>query len=922
MNFDAFSGNRRSRRQISLDHAPAMIESLETRSLLAAAGPSIISPVGTIPGSAPTVIWESVNGAVSYDLWVSDLETRERIIFREGIVGTSTKLTAAESLHMGANRLWVRATLADSTKTKWGPAANVLLRARPVVTGPTNPLNVNIPRNIETSNWAVTWNNPTGTSLFEVFVSNQTTQTSTIYTVPNLASATDARGNVVLDGAGNPIEQEVRSLYLSGAVPVIGANTQAVSQVVNRSFVEITSDNHGLATGQRVRISGVQGNSGANGDFTVTVISENVFRLNNAVSAGTYTTGGRWVRLVSGAPAAGMTQRLVTGVVNSRALDITVANHGLKTGEQVRIAGVEGNTAANGTFYVTVLSPSVIQLRGVTGTEIYTQGGTLTKLTEFRSTLEIGDYRVFVRSTDDAGRVSAWSVAYDFKMTPAVTVRGPKGPTFEAKPTVEWNAVPGATHYQVEVYRAGAFVPLYTADFETTTSYQIPDMLTTDPVQNFEFRVRAFKLHQISKVTLSGTPVTGTYTITLTTTSKSPVTATTAQLSYDATASQVTNAIRAISGFENVTVTSQGVVPNVTFLIQIPLTGNGADTTGLGGNPVNVTVTPSVAPGTVTTARILSPRVDGQWSQTTAFSTIKSPVINGPIGIENDDPFNTTITVTDVRPTVTWTAIDKAARYEVWVERSASTSTYLRTTSPGNSYRFASNLLPGRYTVKVRAVSSTGQLTDWSNEYAFTATGGVAVINSVNVSPARQATIQWAGVAEAATYEIQIARIGVNFNYLHPTGILTTSYTTSGVLPVGSYRVWVRAVMADGTKLGWSTPVNFSVVNADAPDAQTLEDLQLVALTSSLAPQVQAAESSVADTDAAQDDAIQSDAMPHNDVAGIAEASRFPSTRFASADAQIPEMHAGVAQSEELIQKLAESCVQQEWWVATERSTS
>jgi len=917
MKFDAFSGNRRSRRQASLDHAPGMIESLETRSLLAAAGPSIISPVGTTGVATPNVTWASVNNAVSYDLWVSDMETRERIVFREGIVGTSTKLTAAESLHMGANRLWVRATLADNTKTEWGPAANVRLNTRPTVTGPTNSANVIAPRNIENSDWPVTWNSPDGASSFEVFVSNQTTQTSTTYTVPNLVAATDAHGNILLDGAGNVIEQEVRSLYLDGAVPIIGAAPQAVSNVVNRSFIDITSDNHGLTTGQRVRISGVQGNTGANGNFTVTVISENVFRLNNAVSAGTYTTGGRWVRLVNGAPAVGMTQRPITGVANSRAIDITVANHGLKTGDKVRIAGVQGNTAANGTYFVTVLSPSVIQLRGVTGTQIYTQGGQLTRLTEFRSTLEIGDYRIFVRSSDDAGRVSAWSIAYDFRMTPAVAIRGPQNPTFETQPLLEWNAVPGATHYQVEVYRAGEFVPLYTADYHTSTSFRVPDVLTTDPVQNFEFRVRAFKLHQVSRVTLSGTPVTGTYAITLTTTGKVPVTVTTSAIPYDATASQVTNAIRAISGFEKVTIVSQGVAPNLTFLIQIPLTGNGAETTGLGGNPVKVSVTPSVAPGTVTTSRILSPRVDGAWSQTVAFSTIKSPVINILTGVENNDPNNKEITVTDLRPTISWTAIDKTARYEIWVERSASTSTYLRTTSPGNSYKFQSDLLPGKYTIKVRAVSSTGQLTDWSSEFAFTATGGVVVINSVNVSPGRQATIQWAGVVEAATYEIQIARIGVNFDYLHPTGILTTSYTTSGLLPVGSYRVWVRAVMADGTKLGWSTAVDFTVVNADTPAGNSLDDLGLVALATSLVPEVQADEFSDADVQLPQTDEQQ---PPY--VAEFADVTTDGAGRLILPVLQASEMLSPGTEGEELIERLAESCVRQEWWVVTERSTS
>ena len=920
MNFDAFSGNRRSRRQTSMGHAPAMVESLETRSLLAAAGPSIISPTGTIQSAQPDVTWGSVANAVSYDLWVSDLETRERIIFREGITGTTTKLTAQESLHMGSNRMWVRATFANATKSDWGTATTVFLNARPLVNGPTNPLNLVSPRNIENSDWAVTWSSPDGASAFEVFVSNQTTQTSTTYMVPNLVPAIDAKGMTLKDGAGNVIEQEVRSLYLDGAVPVVGAAPQAVTQVVNRSFVEITSDNHGLKNGDRVRISGVLGNTAANGDYTVQFVSENVFRLSGVVSNGTYTSGGKWVRLVGGVPPVGSTLRPILGVATTRSIDITVPNHGLKTGEQVRIAGIEGNTAANGTYFVTVISANVIQLRGVAGTSIYTQGGQLTRLTQFRSTLEIGNYRVFVRTKDDANRLTRWSPAYDFSMTPAVNVRGPMGPSFESKPLLEWDAVPGATHYQVEVYRAGDGTPLYAAEYLTTTSFRIPDALTTDPTQTFVFRVRALKLHQVSRVAISGSPVTGSFKITLRTSGAAPVTVTTGVINFDATATQVRDAVNALAGFENVTVVSEGVAPNVTYLLQIPLTGNAGTPQVIGGSPVTVTVSETVDPGTVTTSTFVAPRVNGQWSAMTEFSTIVAPVITGPIGIENSDPADTTKVVTDLRPTVTWTAIDKAARYEIWVERSASTSTYLRTTSPVNSYKFATDLLQGNYTVKVRAVSSTGQLSDWSSELLFTATGGIPVIGSVSVTPTRLATVQWASVAEAASYEVQIAWIGVNFDYLHPTNIQTTSYTTPTLAP-GNYRVWVRAVKADGTLLGWSSAVNFTVVQTAEPASDSPVDSELLVLTNSLES-----------TSERGDVAVQ--AVSSEEQMQAAQAAAGSEDRPAHAVSPVVAVIAAVGtnavelmarpalQSEQLIEKLAEGCIQQEWWTATEPSAS
>ena len=908
MNFDAISGNRRSRRQASVDHAPAMIESLETRSLLAAAGPAILSPSGTITTSLPVVTWEATPNATSYDLWIADSETRERIVFKEGIPGTTTTLSGGDALHLGSNRLWVRATLPNGTKTNWGAPRDVLLQPLSVTTGPTNPALPGSPNHIVTSDWAVTWHSPVGATSFEVFLSNQTEQTSTTYTVQNQTSLLDAKGNVILDGSGNPIQQEVRSLYLNGAVDVIGAKPQVVSGTTNRSFIDITSRNHGLTNGSKVRVAGVLGNTAANGNYTVTVISEHVFRLNNAVSNGVYTSGGTWIRLAGNSPAAGATARQIAGVVSSSAIDLTVKNHGLKTGEKVRISGVGGNTAANGTFLVTVISANIIRLNGIQGNSVFTQNGQLVRLTSLQSKLELGKYRVFVRYTDDGGRVSPWSKARDFEITPIVNVRRPKGPTFETQPLLQWAAVSSATHYQVEVYRLGEAVPVYTAPYLTTTSFRIPETLSPEPVKNFEFRVRAFRLHQVTTITPSGSPASGSFVISLTTTGKTPVTVQTAALNYNSTADQIQSAVRVLTGFEKTTVVAQGEAPNTIFLLQIPLTGNAANPGVIGGNPVTVSVISSVTPGTVTSSTLISPRVDGEWSPMVGFSTLQKPVITGPLGVDSPDP-NAPRTVTDLRPTLTWTAIDKAARYEIWVERSASTSTYLRTTSSVSSYQFEADLLTGNYTVRVRAVSTTGQFTEWSELFSFTATGGSSIVLSATVSPTRRATITWAPVAEATSYEVQIAWLGTNIDHLHPTGITVLSYTTTSALSPGNYRVWVRGVKADGTLLNWSKPFDFTVVSTEASPAGEGGDV-LVVLESALAVEknatVQPEGHSAAVHNEQGDDSSEAYAASATEIVAVTMPESVPSSPEYTVD------------SEEalLIEQLAEACARQEWWTA------
>src|SRR5207249_4776576 len=59
-------------------------------------------------------------------------------------------------------------------------------------------------------------------------------------------------------------------------------------------FRSITSAAHGLTTGTQVTITGVQGNTAANGTWTITVIDADTFSLNGSAGNGAYTTGGTW----------------------------------------------------------------------------------------------------------------------------------------------------------------------------------------------------------------------------------------------------------------------------------------------------------------------------------------------------------------------------------------------------------------------------------------------------------------------------------------------------------------------------------------------------------------------------------------------------------------------------------------------------
>jgi len=73
-----------------------------------------------------------------------------------------------------------------------------------------------------------------------------------------------------------------------------------------------------------------------------------------------------------------LTQNIVTGATDASPIAITTAEpHGYQTGQMVTISGVAGNTAANGTFTITVTGATTFTLNGTTGSGNWTSGGTV-----------------------------------------------------------------------------------------------------------------------------------------------------------------------------------------------------------------------------------------------------------------------------------------------------------------------------------------------------------------------------------------------------------------------------------------------------------------------------------------------------------------------------------------------------------------
>lgn len=89
------------------------------------------------------------------------------------------------------------------------------------------------------------------------------------------------------------------------------------------------------------------------------------------------------VKLTQGSPQSGsgnldyvaQLRGVVTAASNTAPIVITSANHGLGNLQKITIAGVTGNTAANGMWTVTVINPNQFSLNNSIGNGAYVSGG-------------------------------------------------------------------------------------------------------------------------------------------------------------------------------------------------------------------------------------------------------------------------------------------------------------------------------------------------------------------------------------------------------------------------------------------------------------------------------------------------------------------------------------------------------------------
>ncbi|MEP3481267.1 MAG: hypothetical protein ABJZ55_18650 [Fuerstiella sp.] len=298
------------------------------------------------------------------------------------------------------------------------------------------------------------------------------------------------------------------------------------------------------------------------------------------------------------------------------------------------------------------------------------------------------------------------------------------------------------------------------------------------------------------------------------------------------------------------------------------------------------------------------PTVVGAWSDPSRFTTVTAPVVLSPVGEGG--------VVTDFTPTITWNQIHSAAAYEVLVHRQNSPPPFLQQIVNTTSLTIDTGVAEGSYTVWVRAIGVDGTFTSYSQPLFFEATGGRPVVE-VNQSPEDPffPEITWLGFEEATSYDIFVSFLGVDFDFITQSvtatvgdsGVVATSFVSEMPLSEGEYRVWVRGVLPTTGVTPWSRPVDFTIASVDQQDdaeGQPLIQLATLEAFDELASEQLPLDETGRDVPPADGPEISVQIAQADSANDDVE-----STQRTSADASL---------STDLLENLAENCVDAEWW--------
>ena len=200
--------------------------------------------------------------------------------------------------------------------------------------------------------------------------------------------------------------------------------------------------------------------------------------------------------------------------------------------------------------------------------------------------------------------------------------------------------------------------------------------------------------------------------------------------------------------------------------------------------------------------------VAGFWSAGRDFTINTAPTITFPAAnaVIADSKF----------PTITWTAVTDAAKYELWVNNlttgqirviNRTGTAALNTTS----YVSTEGLGSGTYRIWVRGKNNSGEFGLWSAPVTHTVLAPPVITEPTSGGTFdRTPTFSWTAIAGATNYDVWVGNVKTNAIVFRNKFVTKTSFTATSDMANGEYRVWVRAQSGNSFS-AWSLAKTFSV---------------------------------------------------------------------------------------------------------------
>ncbi|MCA9010517.1 MAG: hypothetical protein KDB01_12260, partial [Planctomycetaceae bacterium] len=196
------------------------------------------------------------------------------------------------------------------------------------------------------------------------------------------------------------------------------------------------------------------------------------------------------------------------------------------------------------------------------------------------------------------------------------------------------------------------------------------------------------------------------------------------------------------------------------------------------------------------------------------YNFLELPSANGSTSTTTPTLLTPTTNNVGLRPTVSWTAVASAARYDVWVNQIGGNKglVYRNQNVSGTSITFPDDLSLGTHRVWVRSVNAAGVAGPWSQPLSFnvaTQANALAVLGtSLNSKP----VLDWADIPNATSYDLRLINAESGTVLASVSNLTTSQYAGLSALSPGRYRYFVRGNTAT-TKGQWSDGYDHTILS-------------------------------------------------------------------------------------------------------------